>query len=272
MHLLLDALYFIPSEDGVPYVIEHNDFKNPDMKWGWGFRLGLAQDFSHDDWKASLVWTCFPTQHDTETSGHLTAIWSNAPQIPGDFVEHAKVHWRLHMGIVDLDLEKKWTISSGLALYPHAGIRFASLREKFFVRYAGGSLFPDEVDNMHAKNKFWGLGPEAGLHTDWNLWKQWYILGKSTVSIAWGEFYVHQAEREEKSRVSFLQEHNVFSQAALLLDLSLGLAWQGEHFGCHLLWEEHFFPKQNHLTMPSGASSPGSLSVTGLTLGFDWKF
>ncbi|MBS0615677.1 MAG: hypothetical protein JSR58_03900 [Verrucomicrobia bacterium] len=276
MHLLLDALYFIPSEDGVPYVIEGSHVKNPAMKWGWGFRLGLAEDFAHDDWKASLVWTCLPTQHDTQTQGHLTPIWSNAPQVPEDFVTESKVHWRLHLGIVDLDLEKKWMVSEHLNLQPHLGLRFASLREKFFVRYAGGSLFPEGVDNMHSKNKFWGVGPEAGLHANWNVGKHWFLVGKSTASITYGEFYVHQAERKEGSGFSFLRLHDVFSQAAFLLDFALGIAWKIDNFESHLMWEEHFFPGQNHLTPFTQnrqiPTHPGSISVMGLSLGFDWKF
>lgn len=275
MHLLLDTLYFLPAEDGVSYAIEDSTIKNSDMKWGWGFRFGLAEDFSHDDWQVSLLWTCIPTQHDTETSGHLTPIWSNAPQTSTSFVELAKVHWRLHLGIVDLDLEKKWMVSPYLQLQPHVGVRFASLREKFFVRYKGGSLFPGEEDNMHAKNKFWGVGPEIGINAQWNIWRKWYLVGKSSGALTWGAFYIHQAEQEAKSHPTHFRYHNVFSQAAFLLDFALGFAWQGDSLGCHLLWEEHFFPGQNHLTPFSGnvfVGSLGSLSMMGVSAGLDWKF
>ena len=260
MHLLLDALYFIPSEDGVAYVSDRGTSKNPDMKWGWGFRLGLAQDFKHDAWKTSLVWTCLPVQHDTTATGHLTPLWTDAY----DYVESARVHWRLHLGIVDLDLERNWKISPYFEIAPHIGVRFASLREKFFVLYQGGSIAPGEEDNMHAKNKFWGVGPEMGAGINWRLGGHFSIAAKSTASLAYGEFYVHEDEREAGDH----KLYNIFSQAAFLWDLALGMSWQSEKFSSHLSWENHWFPGQNHL----GGARPGSLSVMGVSLGFDWKF
>jgi hypothetical protein len=273
----LDLLYWQPNEDGVPYAITQHHVKQPDMKWGGGFRLGFEYEFKRDNWAVNLNWTCLPIHHRTESEGSLFPIWSNAPQNPSDFVSSAKALWRLHLGIVDLELKKPWDVSPHLTFFPRLGVRFASIRQKFYVAYSGGTLFPNDTDNFNTKNKFWGVGPEMGVDADWGLSKYFSLIARAAYSIVYGEFYIHETEREMVARTMHLKLFNIYNEARSLIDLVLGLEWKYGHASLRASWEQHFFSGQNQLlnfTPPLNkmVGNGGDLAVSGISLGGSWRF
>jgi len=274
----LDLLYFQPQEDNIAYVVKGSSIENPDMKWGWGFRLDLGNSFKRDDWRVDLIWTCLPVQNDTEAEGHLRPIWSNAPQTPASFVDKAKVHWRLHLGIVDLLLAKPWDVSPRLTLSPNLGVRYASLRQKFFVSYFGGNLFVGEEDTFHSKNKYEGVGPVIGCNADFSLCDSLSVIGSLGYATVWGETYVHEKEWEKGAHITHFRLFDIFPMSASLVNLALGLEWAYNQCHLHVKWEQYYFPNQNHLqTAVSSAVGPllqhtGDLSVAGVSGGVRWSF
>ena len=273
----LDLLYWQPNEDGVPYAITEHHVKQPEMKWGGGFRLGFEYQFERDYWTVNLNWTCLPIHFTTESSGHLFPIWSNAPQDPTDFVSHAKALWRLHLGIVDLSVEKPWDVSRHFTLSPNLGVRFASIRQKFYVSYSGGSLFPDDTDNFNTKNKYWGVGPLLGVNANLGLKYGFNIVGQIAYSLVYGEFYIHETEREQISRDIHLKFLDRFYQVRSLVDLQLGLEWTYGQTTLHAAWEQHFYAGQNQLInfntpLNKLLGNQGDLAVSGITVGGKWRF
>lgn len=273
----LDLLYWQPTEDGLFFALKESHIEQPHMKWGRGFRIGFEYTFERDDWSLNLTWTCLPIQHDTEASGHIFPIWSNAPQTSSDFVSHIKAHCRLHLGIVDLELKKPWKLSSFFTLFPRIGVRFASIRQKFYIASSNGSLFPNDTDNFNTKNKYWGIGPEMGLNTTATLGRGFSLISQLTYSLVYGEFYIHESERETKTRALHLNTLETFDQACLLLDLALGLNWRRDPISLHILWEEHLYPGQNQMVLfqplpYKPMSNQGDLALSGVTLGAVWRF
>lgn len=269
----LDLLYWQPQEDGVPFAVA-SEVKNPEMKWGPGWRIGFDFGLPRDQWSVYLVWTSIPIQKDTVAEGHLFPVWSSKPQVEGDFVTHAKAHWRLHLGIVDLDLRKAWELSPSFTLLPHLGIRFASLRQKYYVTYEGGSLFPDQVDNFNSKNKFWGLGPETGLNASWGLGKGWSLFSEMGMALVWGHFYIHESEKEHVTHTNFLKLFDIFDVNRALFDMAIGLEYEWKHLSLHAAWEQHYFPRQNQLIFqtPQLLSNHADLSIVGITVGGKYDF
>lgn len=273
----LDLLYFQPNEDGVAYALTEHHVKQPEMKWGYGFRLGFKYQFKRDDWTASLNWTCLPIHHHTESSGHLFPIWSNASQNSSDFVTHAKALWRLHLGLVDLEMQKPWQTSSHLTLSPRLGIRFASIRQKFYVSYSEGSLFPNDTDNFNTKNKYSGVGPLIGINGSWRLASHLNLIGQAAYAIVYGEFYIHETEREYHSRAMHLKFFDIYNQACSLIDLTLGLEWNFNQTTLQILWEQHYAFGQNQLTNFNTPThkmlgNQGDLAISGVSFSASWKF
>lgn len=269
-------LYWQPSEDGVPFALTEHRIKQPEMRWGFGWRVGFEYRFKRDNWTANLNWTSIPIQNNTEASGHLFPTWSNAPQTSADFVSHAKTRWRLHLGIVDLEVKKPWEVSPDLTLSTRLGIRFASIRQKFYIAYSGGSLFPNDTDNFNTKNKYWGIGPETGLNAAWNLGYGFSLISQIAYALVYGEFYIHETEREAVARTIHLKFFDLFHQVCSLIDLALGLEWTHNRISLHVSWEEHFYSGQNQLVNFNSSSklfgNQGDLAISGLTLGGTWRF
>lgn len=276
-----DLLYWQPQEDQIPFALEQTSgkVKNAELTWGWGFRIALDYGLARDSWDLHLRWTCLPIQKDTEASGHLLPYWTTAPMSAGDFVSHAKAHWRLHLGIVDLELSRDWVVSSKFNLVPRLGVRFASIRQKYYVTYKDGSLFPGEEDHFNSKNKFWGVGPEGGFNATWYLSENWSLFSSFSISLVYGQIYVHESDTTSPSHVHHLKLFNIFPYSCLLWDMSLGIEWIRDNYTIHAAWEQHLFPGQNQLTpflsqTSKGvfASHLGDLSLVGVTFGATWKF
>lgn len=274
----VDFLYVQPQATGVPITISETRTKNPDMKWGYGFRVSFGYTLPRDNWGLQLIWLSVPVQNHTDVSGHLLPTWTSAEGDSSSFVDSAKSRWRLHLGLVDLDLSKPWRISPSFILYPHGGIRFASIRQKFYITYSGGSLFPGDSSNFASKNKYWGLGPEGGLTLEYLLNKHWSMRAGTAFSLVFGGFYIHETEREEKSRIEHLKLLSEYPMSAALLDMTLGLRYSSNHWSFHLDWEEHLFPGQNQLNFPVNtspkkfASNLGAVSIAGISLGAVYHF
>jgi len=271
----LDLLYMQPQVENLSYVFAPPYVENPETKWSLGFRFDLGYRFHRDAWEITLSWMCLPTQKESETAGSLLPTWSSAPQNSDSFVDHAKVRWRLHLGIVDLAFSKPWIVSRHFHIQPGLGLRFASLRQKFFVSYFGGNLFPNEEDTLHTKNKFWGVGPVATLNTKWFLSPRWSLLGRFGYSLVRGEFYEHEKEWETSSHTTYLRLFDTVQVNTGLFNLSLGIEWLFNGCRFHVLWEEAFFPHQNHLQYPSPGGifpRPGNLSIAGISGGVSLQF
>ncbi len=274
----LDLLYFQPQEDNLAYAMKASTIETPNMRWGWGFRLDMGGSFKRDGWRMNLAWTCLPVQNDTEVSGHILPTWSGAPQTATSFVDKAKAHWRLHLGIVDLLLSKPWDVSSFCRVIPGIGVRYASLRQKFFVSYFGGNLFIGEEDTIHTKNKYEGVGPVASLSGDFSLVKSLSLTGSLDYSIVYGSTYVHQKEWEKGAHRTHFRLFEEFTMPAGLFHLALGLKWIFHQCELHAKWEQYFFPDQNHLMNPKPGFAGvlferfGALSTAGVSGGAQWSF
>jgi hypothetical protein len=264
----LDLLYFQPQADGAAFAIEESHIYNPQMRWGWGFRLTLGTP------TLALKWLCLPIQNNTYAEGHLLPSWSSAPQDASSFVDAAKARWRLHLGLVDLEWQKKWDVSPYFLIKPRLGIRFASIRQKLHIIYRGGSLFPGEEDIFSSKNKYWGVGPEVGADLAWKLGNAWSLTGSSTFSGVTGGFYIHEAEREYISRVKHLNFFDCYGMGAIIWDYAIGIQWVRGITTLQASWEQHFFPSQNRLVHPpvSQLIGTGDLAVSGLSIGAKFAF
>jgi hypothetical protein len=276
----LDAMFVQPQENGLSYVIDQQSHRAiaPHLEWGWGFRLGFGYGLPRDDWDVTLTWVHLPIQNDHEKTGQLTPLWSTIPILPGQFTEMGHMHWRLHLGLVDLELQKPWHLTPQFQLTPRFGVRFASIREKYFLTYEGGTLLPDQQNTVHMKNKFWGVGPIVGLDSQWTIWKRWSLFGKSDVSLTFGHLYIHQAEHVHPSEDSLMKFFKIHPMDGALAHLALGLKWAGDHLSAYLQWEQFFFLGQNQMVQfpfaPSNkmVSNLGDISLAGVSLGATYRF
>ncbi len=259
------GLSFAVDSTSVAKLAPHSKVDNPEFEWDFGFKVGLGYRFPHDRWNLQLQFTFFQTHTDDEKKTRdgdlLFLLWQKSTSGGPFFAEEAKMHWRLHLGLVDLMLSKFYEVSKSLFLTPEVGIRAGSVRQKYYLDYSGGN-FPDGRDEIiHMKNKYFGTGPNIGLLGQWSLGEDFSLFAQSLFSLLFGEFYLHQDEYSGKEKL--LGVHDIFPASAAIIDLGAGICWQHCFRGAlkrlklELAWDELLFFSQNQFLHFTSAEAPG---------------
>ncbi|MBI2810793.1 MAG: hypothetical protein HYX67_08205 [Candidatus Melainabacteria bacterium] len=278
-------LYWQAEEAGLGYAIETSSskIKVPQFDWDFGFKVGIGYRIPHDSWDLSLQATSFQTHTDCDHHGNFLPSW----QVPGPthaFAEDVKMHWRLHMGLLDLNLQKELLISERLILTPQIGIRAGMIRQKFNLEYRGGT-FSSKGDLLRMKNKYWGFGPRIGAGSEWEMARGFSLFAEGAFSLLYGEFYLHQDEYEQGSKEEILGVHNIFHNPAPILDASAGLRWQYyfssalKRLRFDLKWDQLLLFSQNQLMRFTDENEPGlfvsnqgDLGISGIEFNIQFDF
>lgn len=259
------GLSFAVKSESIDKLAPRAKVENPEFEWDFGFKLGLGYRFPRDRWALRLQCISFQTHADdgmkARNSDVLLPLWHKAIAGGPFFAEEAKVHWRLHLGLVDGMLSKCYEASKSLHLTPEIGIRAGSVRQKYYLDYRGKS-FPSGGDEMvHMKNKYFGIGPNIGLLGQWSFRKDLSLFAQSLFSVLLGEFYLHQDEYAGKEKL--LGVHDIFSASAAMINFGAGLCWQHcfrgglKRLKLELAWDELLFFSQNQLLHFTSAEAPG---------------
>ncbi len=189
--------------------------KNPHFKWAPGFRVGIGFNMPFDGWDIYLNWTrlhtseCHGKAATNPTFGKIVIPEFQPFELPDQNLVYSSADpsWRLHYDSIDLELGREFYVSRRLTLRPFIGLREAWIRQKYKISTQGiGEVYTtqaitiDEVNvflndltvynTVRMKNDFNGLGPRAGLNTDWYLGAGFSIFGDFGVALLLGNFDV----------------------------------------------------------------------------------
>lgn len=292
-YVLADALYWQSDGTGLSMTIDSHlptsvvgHVVQPDFEWDFGFRVGVGILFPNNRWDLSLLVTTLHNNANTTLSskeGHYLFPQWVTQDSPG-YANSAHLHWRLHLGLIDMPLQYRWILSPSFSLTPGLGLRMAIVRQKDNMTYIGGTLFPEGQDEVRMKNKFFGVGPLTTLTARYQIVKYLAFMGSSGFSLNFGEIYLHQDEYATIGEPMRLRVHNIFNATRMFSQISLGLAsdipiGKRQNFHIGLLWEKLYFFGQNELmhfvsNQEKGlfAMHQGDLSVHGVSLDMKWSF
>ncbi|HEV3269784.1 MAG TPA: Lpg1974 family pore-forming outer membrane protein [Candidatus Rhabdochlamydia sp.] len=274
-----DALLWQLFEDGLSYAVETTADGLPvgadgvKSKYNWGFRIGLDWTLPHDNWDVDLSWThLISNRHGNSTvstAGNVLVKaqgFANTATV-GYTSASSKYHNRLDQ--IDLNLGREFFISKWVTLRPFFGLRADWLRQRLRTSYTSATL----AQSTNQRNKWWGIGIESGLNTQWSFCGGFSIYGNVATAIEYG---LQKLQLSESGGVdaSFSRSYHICRP---VLDLQLGLGWDynfcedGFHFGLKLGWENHvYFDQSRFLSFNtvnySDNTSGGSLTYQGWTL------
>lgn len=291
------ALYWRVQENGLGYAVESHSsaqisdgkIKSPSFDWDFGFQVGIGYRIPHDRWELLLFYTSLQTHTDHELKSKGEEIFFPVWQVPQPsitfFADEVKMHWRLHLGVLDLLVSRNLCVSSSLSLMPQIGVRTAWIRQKFNLEYKGGNLFPFNEEFIRMKNKYWGIGPDVKVTGKWNMGMGFHLEAAGGVSLLFGQFYLHQDEDTFVTKEKILGMHNMFKSAAPVLETRLGIIWERsfthwlKRFCAELGWDQWIFFSQNQLirfidgnAFGDIISNQGDLSIAGFDLSFRLDF
>ncbi len=273
-----DALLWQLFEDGLTYAVETTPTGLPvgadgvKSKYNWGFRIGLDWTLPHDNWDIDLSWThLISNRHGSSTATAPNILvkaqgFANAATV-GYTAASSRYHNRLDQ--IDLNMGREFFISKWVTLRPFFGLRADWLRQRLRTSYTSATL----AQSTNQRNKWWGIGIESGLNTQWSFCGGFSIYGNVATAIEYG---LQKLQLSESGGVDagFRRSYHICRP---ILDLQLGLGWDynfcedGFHFGLKLGWENHvYFDQSRFLSYNtvnySDNTSGGSLTYQGWTL------
>lgn len=302
----LDYAYDVTRADNVDpdQTIYRKRFHNVSGDYDPGFKLGLGLDLPCICWDTNLVWTHFDTKN---TSHHDSAHRAGSTvNVAIPFLKTSEVtvgagenvvatgSLNFKYDVVDLEFGKWICCNNCLLFRPHVGLRAADIREKFHSEldyYATTATTVDLTDySAHVKNEFKGVGVRAGLDTDLQLCEGWSVIGRSAVSIVWGNTKIKndfvnfdEIDSQDVARVSHETDHYKHSRA--FTDLSLGIRYRSCYCTCpfsieaawehHYLFNQHRFFASDVLGENDGGynfKKNGDVSLQGLTVTLGLEF
>jgi hypothetical protein len=275
-----DALLWQLQEDGLTYAVETAaglpvGANKVQQKYNWGFRIGLDWTIPHDNWDIALNWThLISNRHGSSTAETRNTLVKTQGYVGTTTVGYtsasAKYHNRLDQ--IDLNLGREFFISKWVTLRPFFGLRADWLRQRLRSSYYL-STATTASQATYQRNKWWGIGIQSGLNTQWNFCGGFSLYGNVATAIEYG---LQKLSLTESGTVN-TPLGNSYHICRPILDLQLGLGWDYNfcedsfHFGLKLGWENHvYFDQSRFLSYNtvnySDNSSGGSLTYQGWTL------
>ncbi|NGX45597.1 MAG: hypothetical protein K940chlam2_00753 [Chlamydiae bacterium] len=275
MEFAIDNSVFVQAVSTVPNVQELNnlidaEYQNPNNKWDFGFKAGLAYNSTHDGWDIGVLWTWYKgrasnhVEAETDDNHTLIPLWSAFQGGPFPYATDIDTHWSMRLNLADVELGREFWVSKYLTFRPHIGLRFASINQIYEINHKGGawSNSPPTTplnNEVTLRNDFHGVGARGGFNTVWNLGRGFSFFGHTALSIVYGHFKVKHDEWNRQalsphSKIRILETEDHFSASRAMTDLDLGIQWStpfGQQcrygFTIGLAWEHHMFFDQNQM-------------------------
>lgn len=199
------------------------------------------------------------------------------------FVSTAAASWTFFYNNVNLELAKSIPLFSYLALHPHFGLQGSWQKQNFSASYDVSSITNSSTilgnNEILFAQKFWGVGPRAGIDSLWQCCKHLSFFSNSALSLLWGKFNGKASSYDTNVALNYanvLIAKNVYKPTTLspVIELSLGASsdWVFSNkylFVFHLSWDAQvwLFQNQHSTSIPDPTFLLQGLN-TGLRLNF----
>lgn len=264
--------------------LAHSKVKNVHSDWTVGFRVGAGYNLPHDSWDLNFAWARLFTHGDTHTHAkHSRQVYPSRVH-PGDragdrpFAKDSS-HWSLHFDQLDLDLGREFFVSKWLTLRPNFGLRTDWIEQNWRTKFkhpSGDSSSGHKKLELEYKDKWWGLGLEGGLDTQWMLGCGWSLFGNMATAILYG---FHDLDFKDEDSTRFVDLDDVYRISHPILDLQMGVRYDHMfandrfHLGLQVGWEHHVYFSQNQFPVFTDSNAKGTFVQNQGDLTFQgWTF
>lgn len=305
LFLVAEYLYLQPQESGLAFGIKTNDptfsspqehfnYKNLDFDYNSGYRGVIGYNIPHDAWDLYFYWMHYNTDvHGharAEPGGGILPLWSALQPVgvnPPFFALNALARLRLNLNIGDIELGREYYIGKSVTLRPSLAVRAGFINQHYHVVYKD-LLFNSLLitDDIWLKNDFWGVGPKAGIDSQWNLFGGFHVYGSAAFSLLYGTFTIarHETYPEIPGQPDVISRDS-FQLVRAIFDFNAGLGWDimlmrdQYHLALRGGYEQHLYFGQNQLEQmiynnlnANFLSNLGDLSLAGWTLSLRLDF
>lgn len=303
----------LPSAPDRTSVVNRSHRKQPNFKYDPGFRIGLANYCACDCWDVALNWTHYHTKasvngaSDTDEGVSFFSEWE---RVVDANPTKAAGRYSLNLDLVDLELGRKFYVSSCFVLRPQFGLRIARINQNYRVEseaiaVVADTPLEDYVSVVKSRSDFLSVGPRVGLDVEVQLGCGVSLFGQAAGSILFGKFDNHSKEflTDYSTNTGLIVGEYAYEEKSsahrcsrTVTDLAVGVKWDHCFDWCNRLhpvsiafaWEHHAFYDMNNFNfvergvefngvggvLPNGAHSRkhGDLYTQGLTVSASFGF
>lgn len=213
--------------------------EKPDFDWYSGARIGIGRYLAnHDRWDITLFTTYFYAQEDDSSSPQrskgalLTPLWN--PTFEGGATK-GEMTWRLNFFNWDLSAGREYNILKTIVAHPFIGVRTALIYKDYKTNYSDRfrGLASDQLLNAKykASDRYWGIGPRAGVDLQFIFKDAWSFLGSFSGALFYGYYQVQQKTSTSFVSTGTIQSNRFHSKdnrycIRANLDTSLGMGYE----------------------------------------------
>ena len=253
----------------------------PEFSFQPGFKLGLAMDTKHDDWKAFASYTYMHQTTSNKTNGYSIVA------INGD-CNILDTSWKMNMDMIDIGLNRSFYQSKRITVSPVAAFRMLFIRENLRLERTFANEYPlNKNREVHVSyplsfnSKFysWAMGPAMGANLNMHFDHGFRFEGKASGAICYTRYSnlkVHSNNYFIKD-ASYSETKNSipnFNAIRPMLELGMGLGWgtytaaRDYYLDLSLRYDFNVFFSQNQLILSKDTPSvsTGDLYMQGLTV------
>ncbi|MBF8262681.1 MAG: mOMP-like family protein [Parachlamydiales bacterium] len=224
--------------------------KRADFRWRWGFRTEAGYHLPHDLWDvvASYTWFHDKADHSVSSKAGGTIVPLIAPFANFAVDATASIRWILHYQNFDLALRRPYFLSRHFSVAPFFGMRNTWINHNYTTHFTNpqGETLPNDVI---AHQDFWGIGPVAGMNSEWHMTCHWWIFGSLAGAVLASDYDIRsQMIRTGTAPIDLDADTKRMSPT---VQGSLGCGWHmnfnraRNHVALRLLYEGQYWWKQN---------------------------
>lgn len=261
--------------DGVEVFEAHN----LNFDWDLGFRVGVGNLFTCDCWDVRLYWTWFQS-HASETipTGEIILTQFFGGFLNDDVSESAKIRLDLKYNMFDGQLGREFCICGCFFLRPYMGIRGGWIDQCIRSEWQNFTVDPvtqfSSTENL--TNNFWGIGPLAGIGSQWELGCYFFLFGDFETALLWGTWSNKDVYKNSNS-ITINTNMKDSHLGSLTMHAFAGLGWERNfgcwsHFTARLGYEWQIWFSQFRISTFQQLRVHGDLTLQGGTLNLSLAF
>lgn len=270
---------------------------NMDFGFKPGFRVGIGGNYDHDNWDTRLEYTWFHNTNSQSsngpTNGRILPLWGTPFLTSTEMFNSAKESWNLKMDIIELDLGRWEYVGTKLVFRPSFGLRADWIRQDVTVTYtrnANSALTGNavaDISTVTGKIRSWGLGPQVGLNTNWDIGAGFRLYGNGEADLLFTKYTksTYHETHTATPTISFRSTQGKIYTVRPHMDLELGFGW-GTYLDCNnwymdftagydfqVFFDQNMFRHFNDDQMVANSTvANGNLYTQGLTVKFRLDF
>lgn len=272
----IDPLYWSATET-IDWAYDNNlnannqsiTYQTPTFPFKPGIRIGIDLP---GKWENKFTYTSYYTKTFSTAGGNLVGGFFGAHLTQGStfFYKTGQINFGINYNMLDWELHKSFAMTDAIVLQPLIGIR-------------GGWIYQTITTNMQGqvnvnelvKNNFRGIGPKAGVASNWILSRskntQYSIVADLTACYLWGHWDISDvAHTSTQNNVYVSALHRNLGAFALQALAGLGFTHKG--FAIKFGYEVADWFNQFQVFDDSTGANNGDLLLQGLTLSLTYRF